>query len=60
MFNLEGSALQTSFRFKHFPVCFINLYSNDLRLLKFIFCDQYICYTDMIRRMKILERTWIY
>jgi len=56
--NLEGSALQTSFSFKDFLVCFTNLYNNDLRLLQYISCDQYTCYPDMIGRMKILERTW--
>ena len=54
MLNFEGSALQTSFSFKDFLVCFTNLYSNDLSLLQYISCDQYMSYTDMIRRMKIL------
>jgi hypothetical protein len=60
MLNLEESALQTSFSFKDFLVCFTNVYSNDMRLLQYISCDQYMCYTDVIRRMKILERTWTY
>jgi hypothetical protein len=58
--NIEGSALQTSFSCKDFLACFTNLYTNDLRLLQNISCDQYTCYTDMIGIIKVLERTWMY